>query len=54
MQDIIDLLKVIAGIAVIVIVADYWLNQGLPPRGRGRWRDVLRDFQAPRWKRPPD
>jgi len=41
MQGLVELLKIIAGLAVIVGVGYYWLTHGLPPRGRGRWRQVL-------------
>ncbi len=36
---IIDLLKIVASLAVIAGVIYYWLTGGPPPRGRGRWRD---------------
>lgn len=35
---IIDLLKIIAALAIIVGAGYYWVNQGPPPRGKGRWR----------------
>ena len=36
---IIDLLKIVVALAIIVGVCYYWLTQGPPPRGRGRWRE---------------
>ena len=44
---IITLLKIVAALTIIVWVCYYWLTQGPPTRGRGRWRDVLK----PRSKR---
>ncbi len=36
---IIDLLKIVVALAVIAGVIRYWLKEGPPPRGRGRWHD---------------
>jgi hypothetical protein len=41
MQVLIDLLKIVAALAVIAALGSYWFTHGLPPRGKGRWRDVL-------------
>ncbi len=43
---IIDLLKIGTALAIIVGVCYYWLTQGSPPRGKGRWRDVLRKLKG--------
>ncbi len=42
---IIDLLKFVSALAVIAGVTYYWLTQGPPPRGKGRWREVLRKLK---------
>ena len=41
---IIDLLKIVASLAVTAGVIYYWLTGGPPPRGR--WRDVLRKLKG--------
>jgi len=41
MQVLIDLLKIVAALAFIAALGYYWFTQGPPPRGKGRWRDVL-------------
>ncbi len=43
---IIDLLKIGTTLAVIVGVCYYWFAGGPPPRGKGRWRDVLRKLKG--------
>ena len=48
MSMIIDLLKIVAALAVLVAVVRYAITQGLPVRGKGRWRNVLRDLDSKR------
>lgn len=38
---IFDLLKFISGVLIILGVVYWWITKGPPPRGKGRWRDVL-------------
>jgi hypothetical protein len=40
-SSLIEILKIVVALAVIVAVVRYVLTQGLPPRGKGRWRNVL-------------
>ncbi len=42
MDAIFELLKIMVGLLVLVGIIRYWMN-GLPPRGKGRWRRVLSD-----------
>ena len=44
MNSLIEILKIVVLVAVLVAVVRYVLTQGVPPRGRGRWRNVLRDL----------
>jgi hypothetical protein len=44
MQTLVELLKYIAGLAVIVGIGYYWFTHGFPPRGRGRWRHALKEL----------
>ena len=41
MQALFDLLKVVATLAIVAAGIYYWITEGLPLRGRGRWRSVL-------------
>lgn len=44
MQALFEILKIIVALAVLVGVAYYWFTNGLPPRGKGRWKKVLKDL----------
>jgi hypothetical protein len=48
MSAIIDLLKIVALLAVLVAVVRYAIIQGLPARGKGRWRKVLNELSGRR------
>jgi len=50
MDAIVELLKIIVGLLILVGIIRYWMN-GLPPRGKGRWRRVLSDLEL---RDPPD
>jgi hypothetical protein len=50
MSILIDLLKIAALAAVLVAVVRYLLTQGLPARGKGRWRKVLNELSGRREK----
>jgi hypothetical protein len=43
MDAIIEVLKIVIGLTVIAGIGYVVYNDGLPPRGRGRWRNVLSD-----------
>lgn len=40
-----ELLKIIVGLLFIAALVSYWWD-GLPPRGRGRWRRFLSNSEA--------
>ncbi len=44
MDAIVELLKIVVGLAVIIGIIRYCMG-GLPPRGKGRWRRVLSDLE---------
>src|SRR5712692_8184319 len=50
MDAIVELLKIIVGLLIMVGIIRYCMN-GLPPRGKGRWRRVLSDLEL---RDPPD
>jgi len=41
MSSLIEILKIAVALAVLVGIGYIWFTQGLPPRGKGRWRNVL-------------
>ena len=41
---IVEFLKIVVGLAIISALVYYLITQGLPPRGKGRWRDVLKEI----------
>lgn len=40
MNSLIEILKIVVLVAVLVAIVRYVLTQGLPARGKGRWRNV--------------
>jgi hypothetical protein len=44
LQEIIDTVKFVVALVVIGGASYYWIKQGPPPRGRGRWRHVLKEL----------
>jgi hypothetical protein len=46
MQTLFDFLKVVAALAIVAAGIYYWITEGSPPRGRGRWRSVLSERSA--------
>ncbi len=42
-MDIVGMVKAGGAVLIIVGIIYYWLKDGLPPPGRGRWRRYLKD-----------
>lgn len=44
MQTLFDILKIAVALIILVAIVRYLLTQGFPPRGKGRWRKVLKEL----------
>ncbi len=41
MQTFFDVLKFVAALGIVAAGIYYWITEGPPSRGRGRWRSIL-------------